>query len=116
MKIKTIIAFVLVFAISGCAAQNGINYYWGDYSKTLYSLKKEPGPEVEQRHIEELEKIISKSTEKGYRVPPGIEAELGYRYAQQGQKELASSHFQAELATYPESRLFVEKLQGMLSE
>lgn len=116
MKSKTIITVLLVFLISGCATQNKINYYWGNYSATLYALKTAPSPEVEQKHIEELEKIVRESTDKGYRVPPGVQAELGYRYARQGKNDLASSHFQTELTTYPESRLFVEKLMGMLKE
>ena len=116
MKIRMTITLAMVFVIGGCAAQPGVDYYWGKYSQTLYALKKNPSPEAEQRHIEELEDIISKSDEKGFRVPPGVQAELGYRYAQRGDSQKASGHFQAELAAYPESRLFIEKMQGMLAE
>lgn len=115
MNYKIIIMLTMVFFVGGCATQ-GVQYYWGDYSQTLYDLKKKPGAETEQRHIAELEEIISKSDEKGFRVPPGVQAELGYRYAQQGDSEKASGYFQAELATYPESRLFIEKMQGMLKK
>lgn len=115
MKIKTINALILVLILSGCATP-GVKYYWGNYSETLYALKVKPSAEAEQKHIDELLKIISKSDEKGYRVPPGVQAELGYRYAQQGNAERAGQHFQAELAAYPESRLFIEKMQEMGSK
>jgi hypothetical protein len=115
MKLRTIFVLILVFTLGGCATP-GVKYYWGNYSETLYTLKAKPSAEAEQRHIDELLKIISKSDEKGFRVPPGVQAELGFRYAQQGDAEKASGHFQAELAAYPESRLFIEKMQGMGSK
>lgn len=116
MKTKIVLLFGLVFLVSGCAANKGVDYYWGNYSSTLYALKKTPGPEAEQRHVEELEEIIAVSAEKGYRVPPGVQAELGFRYAQQGNSQKAQSHFEAELASYPESQHFIEKMQRMIEE
>lgn len=115
---KSIAMLVLgsILVISGCAAQPGVNYYWGDYSETLYFLKKEPSSESEQRHMSELEEIISKSNEKNLRIPPGVQAELGYMYANRGDEQKARSLYQAEISAYPESRLFVEKLQGMVGE
>ena len=116
MNFRITVTLAVVFVISGCAGQPSIDYFWGDYSQTLYALKVSPSPETEQRHIDEMERIIINSEKKGYRIPPGVQAELGYRYAQLGDAQKASSLFQGELADYPESRLFVEKLQGMLTE
>lgn len=116
MKSNSILIFIALLFIGGCASQSGVQYYWGDYSKTLYTLKKEPSPESEQRHMAELEEIISKSKDKNLRAPPGVQAELGYMYASRGDAKKASGLYQAEIVAYPESRLFVEKLQGMVGE
>jgi hypothetical protein len=37
-------------------------------------------------------------------------------YANRGDAQKASGLYQAEIGAYPESRLFVEKLQGMAGE
>jgi hypothetical protein len=116
MNIKLITAFLLILLLSGCAETGGVKYYWGDYSDTLYSLKKDPTPETELRHIEELQDIIEVSTETGFKVPPGVQAELGYRYAQKGEMEQTRGLFNSELTTYPESKFFIERLQEMLEE
>jgi hypothetical protein len=106
---------IFVF-LAGCATNKGVDYYWGNYSITLFAYKKEPSPETEQSHMEQLQKIIDKSAEKNYRVPPGVQAELGNMYAKRGNTEAARALFEGELAAYPESGLFIEKLQRMLDE
>ena len=80
-KILPSVIIILILAIVGCATSN-TNYYWGNYSETLYNLKKDPGDDSLNKHIEELKRIISESKDKELRVPPGIHAELGYRLAE----------------------------------
>ena len=115
IRIEILTLFICVAFLAACATK-GVDYYWGNYSLTLYAYKKEPSSETEQAHIEELQKIIDKSAEKNFRVPPGVQAELGNLYAKRGDTEAARALLQAEVASYPESSLFIEKLQRMLDE
>ena len=101
--------------MSGCAQTGGI-YYYGSYSKTLYALKDSPSDETQLQHIEELHKIIDRSNEEGRRIPPGVQAELGYMYGKRGDINKAREFLNSEKITYPESQYFIDKLQEMLEE
>ena len=92
----------------GCAPQT--MYYWGDYSNSLYKYKKDFTPEMLEKHKTELLDIISKSGKKGLRVPPGINAELGYIFMLQGQNDQAIVYLKQEKVTYPESTKFIDDL------
>ena len=83
-------------------------YYWEDYSKTLYKYKKDLTPEMLDKHKIELLKIIEKSEKKDVRVPPGVNAELGYIFLIEGQKDQAILYLKKEKLTYPESTKFID--------
>ena len=112
-KILPSLIIILILTSVGCATSN-TNYYWGNYSDTLYNLKKNPGDDSLSKHIEELKRIISKSTDKNLRVPPGIHAELGYRLAEVNETEQAKIELTNESAIYPESKTFIKRVQSLL--
>ena len=105
-----VLAIAAVLALSGCATVTEAGYYWGKYSSTLYDYTKNPSDETMAAHVEELEKIITESAERELRVPPGVHAELGYIRAKQGDGATAMAHYESEMALYPESRLFLERV------
>ncbi len=82
-------------------------YYWGDYSRSLYKLKKEPNDENLIKHKQELENIIENSKSMTLRVPPGVYAELGYIYFKQNNDKLAFQYFNMEETIYPESKILM---------
>ena len=97
--------------LSGCAAQvTEAGYYWGNYSKTLYTYTRDPSEASLEAHLMELERIVEESQERELRVPPGIHAEIGYIRANLGEDGTAMAHYEAEMKLYPESRLFLERL------
>ena len=99
---------VLVF-ISGCATNvSQSNLYWGDYSKTLYMVKKEPGEASNAAHEEELQSIVEESKDMNLRVPPGIYAELGLYAIEQGDNDAAQNYFRLEQETYPEGAILMQ--------
>ena len=102
----------LLVMFTGCAATkiSDSNLYWGDYSKTLYELKKSPSADTKAAHIKELNSIIEKSSELKLRVPPGLSAELGMYLLNQGKKAQATKYFNLELQTYPESKAMVNQI------
>ena len=112
MIFKIVIALVaLGFSMInfGCATQQQM-YYWGDYSDTLYDVKKDPGVESLAKHKEMLENIVEESEKRNLRIPPGVCAELGYIYALQNNTKTAISLFEREKQIYPESTIFMDRL------
>ena len=112
MKKKGIcISFLLfaLFSLMGCATTEKM-YYWGDYSTTLYAARKEANDESLLKHKNTLENIIAESGKRNLRVPPGVYGELGYIYFRQNNNDTAVKYFEMEARTYPESRVFMERL------
>lgn len=90
--------------------------YWGSYSETLYQLKKEPSEASLTSHQGELLKIIEKS--KGWNIlpPPGVCAELAKIYLEQGDKKLALSFLEQEVAHYPEAKPLISRVIGNINK
>lgn len=113
-KILLIVGIVLLF--SGCAANNIGGLYWGDYSATLYEFKKNPTDVTRAEHVESLVDVIEKSKKQGLRVPPGVYAELGSMYLEEGKTSEGSQYLQEEVNTYPESQRFISIIQGRVNQ
>ena len=115
---RVIFSIVVLILVSGCATKvSQSNLYWGDYSNTLYMVKKEPGEESNLAHEKELQSIVKTSTEMNLRVPPGIYAELGLFAMERGDTTLAQSYFGLEQETYPAGATLMQKtLKNKLSE
>jgi len=109
-KVHLLLASFALVIFAGCAAKEKPMYYWGDYSHTLYELKKHPGDESRSKHVECLAEIIKNSKENGVRVPPGVYAEYGYRMLYLGKKGEAINYFRLEEQTYPESAVLMDRL------
>lgn len=107
-----LLVFLSIAFISGCAGLNtkAPRVYWGDYSDTLYELKKEPSPETIANHKFELEEIISKSKAWHILPPPGICAELGKLYLENGDTSHARELMNQEALHYPESKVLIAML------
>lgn len=113
MKIISTISITLlsVFVFAGCASQKPM-YSWGNYSSSLYKLKKDPCDENLMKHKTVLLKIIEDSNEKSLRVPPGVYCEYGYILMKEGKSEEALTYFDLEEKTYPESAVFIQRLKS----
>lgn len=99
---------VAIAIISGCASVSQSNLYWGNYSQTLYKMKKEPSDETRKAHEAELLSIVDKSNERNLRVPPGVYAELGIYAKNRGDNKAAENYFRLEEETYPESSVLMQ--------
>lgn len=107
---KKLPSYILtLFIFSGCATVSQSNLYWGDYSHTLYDVKKNPGKASNAAHEKELQHIVEKSKSMNLRVPPGIYAELGMYAKERGEKSAADNYFALELATYPEGEALIQR-------
>lgn len=109
-RVKGFTCLGLLLLLSACAQPKQL-YNYGDYSNSYYKYKKQATPENRQALIASIEKAVDES-EKGQsgRVPPGIFANLGYMYLQDGNSQKAISLFEKEKANYPESTHFMERI------
>lgn len=114
-KIHIICLILTSSVLLGCASQKPM-YYWGNYSTSLYAYKKAATDESYMEHMNELQRIIEQSKERDLRVPPGICVEYGYLLLKEGKKEKALQYFEQEEQTYPESRVFVERLKRQITK
>lgn len=115
MASKIGLASLALFAIllAGCGNAGGPRslYYWdGTYSSSLYSYLSEDGDATEQ--ISRLENLVQTSTQRGYKVAPGLYAHLGLLYLNNGNLGAANANFDKEVENFPESREFINFIKG----
>ncbi|MDA0197117.1 MAG: DUF4810 domain-containing protein [Bacteroidetes bacterium] len=96
--------FFLLF-FSSCAPNTF--YSWNGYDDVLLEYYQNPNERAE--YIKSLEEIILKS-EDGGNIPPGLYAEYGYVFYEEGAYEQAIIYFEKEHAVWPESRIFMNKM------
>jgi len=107
---RIILSITILVFVSGCARSiSQSNLYWGDYSQTLYMVKKEPGAESNAAHEKELLSIVEESNDLGTRVPPGVYAELGLFANEKGNSDAAKKYFELEQTTYPEGAALMQQ-------
>ena len=107
---RIVLSICVLVLFSGCATKvSNSNLYWGNYSNTLYMVKKEPSDATNAAHEEELQSIVEKSKEMNLRVPPGIYAELGLYALERGDKKTAHNYFIMEQRTYQEGGVLMQQ-------
>lgn len=110
--ITKMIVPIIVITLCFVGCKPDALYYWGDYSETYYAYKKSPNAETLAKHKLALLKIISESTIRRKAVPPGVYAELGYFAYQEGKINESKSFFLKEIALYPESSIFLNRINA----
>ena len=101
IKLASLALFVLFLAGCGHSSAPKSLYYWdGSYSSSLYSYLNEEGDTNEQ--ISRLENLVQISTQKGYKIAPGVYAHLGLLYLNNGNIGAANANFDKEVQNFPE--------------
>lgn len=114
--LRSITAALAIVVVSGCASISDAGYYWGNYAQTSYAYQQDPSEESLAQHKQELERLIQYAQDNQLKAPPGIQAELGYIEQRQGNDTAAQNYYQSEINTFPESRLFLERLTAGIDE
>lgn len=109
------VAVVFLGALAaGCASPS--LYDWGNYDSLLYQSYKSPAAAADLKAS--LEARIAAADQAGEsglrRVPPGIYAELGTLYLQEGDAEKALALYRREREAWPESRGLMDAMIGNL--
>ncbi|WP_353233763.1 DUF4810 domain-containing protein [Diaphorobacter ruginosibacter] len=94
-------------ALTGCASNQGL-YQWGGYDAALYSSYKNPETVTELQTT--LEQHIASMNASQQKVAPGLYAELGSLYLQQGRQDEAIEQYRKERELWPESRTLMDAL------
>ena len=111
IKLTCLVLFALLLA--GCNQPDTPRslYYWdGTYNNALYTYLNEGGDTNEQ--ISRLENLVQLSTQKGYKIAPGVYAHLGLLYLNNGNLGVANVNFDKEVQNFPESREFINFIKG----
>jgi hypothetical protein len=97
------VALTAGLTLSACAT-NKSRFEWGNYEGSLYAYAKKP--DAKPKYKEALERAID-TGRKTNRVAPGLLAELGYLYLEDGDVAHATPLFEEEMQRFPESRVFL---------
>ena len=97
------VALIAAIALSACAGDTGL-YEWGAYEAKLYDYSKKPDKREDYRSA--LLIAVAKGTEKN-RVAPGLNAELGFLFLEDGDFKTAASYFETEQQLFPDSAYFL---------
>ncbi len=98
----------VALAAAGCAAAPDRLYQWHGYDDALYAQAR--APQDTERYLERLRQIIERAEAAHAKAPPGVYAEYGYALFTSGQLEDAVRYYARERDTWPESRVFMEKM------
>ncbi|NGZ07643.1 MAG: DUF4810 domain-containing protein [Magnetococcales bacterium] len=105
-----------VTLLTGCATQTPPLYSWGTIPDSYLKMVQEPGDASSAAYESSLMTTIDQAKQQNKTVPPGVYCELGYVRFKQGRMEEARQLYDAEMALYPESRVFMERLKDKLQK
>ena len=110
--LRYLVAFMLLaLFVTGCASTT-TRFEWGNYENALYQYYKAPSELDSYRQA--LREAIEDGETEG-RLAPGLYAELGYTYMEQGDVTTARELFESEIQNFPESRPFLGGLIQRIS-
>lgn len=112
---KILFIFIIALIVSSCTTQKPL-YSWDKYELTSYNYLKNSDEKSMQELIETYQNIITK--QKGSRgvVPPGVYADYGYVLLQANKNEEGKAMLLKEVALYPESKIFIDRILKMIEE
>lgn len=106
MRVHSIFLLALLTVLSACAVPN--KYNWNDYDKGLYDAYKDPSQiKALQQKLQATVDLLELQKQM---VAPGMYAELGTLYLQEGLSEKAKTYYLKERDTWPESRTLMDTL------
>lgn len=113
MNKASTLATALVVMLTGCATQTTL-YDWGNYEQDLFNYYHEPSLKTDV--IADHATFVLKVKESGETPAPGLLAEAGTFYLQEGDIASAVKFYQLEYEIWPESRpmmgILIENLEG----
>ena len=112
---KTILITLSLVLLTACSVQKPL-YTWSNYTNSSYNYLKNSDEKSTQQLIETYQQIIEK--QKGSRgvVPPGVYADYGFVLLQANRTEEGKAMLLKEVALYPESKIFIDRILKIIEE
>jgi hypothetical protein len=112
-----VLSLFFVLGLTSCGSSRDYTLYsWSNYQSAIYSYAKTGS----DKDIQNLEKTYERMMEvqRGTRetIPPGICADYGYLLIKNGKTEEGISFLKKEIALYPESATFIQRIIKKLEE
>lgn len=112
MKKIIVVIILSIISFTYCRPPQNQTFYWGEYSSTLYDLKKNPSEKTLEAHKKQILLIFEESNKKKLRIPPGVYAEYGYILLKEGMEKDGMEYLDKEVALYPESLVFIKQIKA----
>lgn len=112
---KIAIAVFGIIMLSSCGSSKSL-YSWYHYEDSSYKYEKKQTPESKVKLMEDYQKMMAKQGGVRKSVPPGMFAENGYQLILDGKKEEGLIYLKKEVALYPESATFIERIIKQLEK
>ena len=113
---KKIIYFsISLFLLCSCTSQRKL-YSWGKYQTTSYNYLKNSDEKATQELVKTYQGIIEKQTGSRGVVPPGIYADYGFLLLQINKTAEGKEMLLKEIALYPESKVFIDRILTKLEK
>ena len=109
---KLLIFSISVILLASCTYTKPL-YSWNNYDVSSYNFLKNNDEKSSQELIKSYETIIAKQKGSRQVVPPGIYADYGFMLMQSGKNEEGNAMIEKEMALYPESKIFIDRIIKM---
>ncbi len=112
---KILILLLPIALLASCTATKPL-YTWNKYDISSYNYLKNNDEKSTQELIKIYKAIIAK--QKGSRevVPPGVYADYGFILLQLGKNDEGNAMLEKEIALYPESKIFIDRIIKMMKK
>ncbi|HBG40375.1 MAG TPA: DUF4810 domain-containing protein [Porphyromonadaceae bacterium] len=114
-KIMLFVIAALALGLASCTTQKSL-YSWANYPTSSYNYLKNSDEKSTQELIETYQKIIEKQEGTRGVVPPGIYADYGFLLLTANKTEEGKALLDKEIALYPESKVFIDRILKMMEE
>ncbi len=112
---KILSVSLLTLMLCSCGGQKEL-YSWGNYDKTSYNYLKNADEDSQQELMKNYQEIINGPKKGKKNIPPGVCADYGYLLVKQGKVGKGKEMLKKEIALYPESKIFIDRILKMIDE
>ena len=107
---------ICVLSLASCTTTQKPLYSWYNYDTTSYTYLKNSDEKSVQELLKTYETIIQKQQGSRQTPPPGIYADYGFLLLQANRTEQGKEMLLKEMALYPESTIFIERILKLMGQ
>jgi hypothetical protein len=107
---KWLLLLILTALLAGCASSAFL--YYGDSSHAYYKAVKRASEGSVQEYQRSLEKVFTRSAERGLPAPPGLYCDYAMLLISQNETARSREYLLKEKASWPESAVFIDFLMA----